>query len=64
MFFIVFASLIIILLTILYYYLTWHFDHWIKRGVIGPKPKPFMGTFPKSSIFLKNFIYDQDEIYR
>lgn len=49
---------------ILYYYLTWHFDYWQKREVIGPKPKPFVGTFPKSAIYLQNFLYDQDDIYR
>lgn len=51
-------------LVILYYYLTWHFNYWQNRGVIGPKPKPFVGTFSKSAVYLQNFIYDQDQIYR
>lgn len=55
---------ILVSIIILYYYLTWHFDYWQKRGVIGPKPLPFVGTFPKSAIYLENFLYDQDNIYR
>lgn len=57
-------SAIIGILMILYYYLTWHFDYWKNRGIIGPKPIPFVGTFPKSAVYLENFLYDQDKIYR
>lgn len=48
----------------LYKYLVWNFDYWEKRGVIGPKPQPFVGTFPRSSVYLKNFVYELDDIYR
>lgn len=57
-------TLIVILLTIFYYYLTWNFNYWQKRNVLGPKPIPFLGTFPKSAVFLKNVLYDIDDIYR
>lgn len=56
---IVFTSIVF-----LYYYLTWHFDYWRDRNIIGPIPWPFVGTFRKSAIYLQNFIYDQDQIYR
>lgn len=62
--FLVIFSTFLASLVLLYYYLTWHFDHWRKRGVLGPKPIPFVGTFPKSAIYLKNFVYEQDDIYR
>lgn len=47
-----------------YFYLTAHFRYWSDRGVLGPKPLPFLGNFPKSSIYLRNFIYELDDIYR
>lgn len=53
-----------IALTILYYYLTWNFDYWKRRGVLGPEPLPFVGSFLKSAVFWRNFVYDQNEIYR
>ncbi|XP_037820699.1 probable cytochrome P450 28d1 isoform X2 [Lucilia sericata] len=48
----------------LYVYLTWHFDHWIKRKIPGPKPLPLFGTFPGMVNAKRNFIYDLDEVYR
>lgn len=48
----------------LYLYLTWNFDYWRKRNVLGPKPLPFVGTFYRSAIFLRNNLYDLDDIYR
>lgn len=62
--FLLILSTIFVSLAILYYYLTWHFDYWRIRDVIGPKPKPFVGTFPKSAVYLQNFLYDQDQIYQ
>lgn len=56
--------LLVIFVIFLYIYLTWNFDYWNKRGIIGPKPLPFLGTFPKSSVYLKNYIYELDDIYR
>lgn len=62
--FLILFSTFIASIAILYLYLTWHFNYWRSRAVIGPKPKPFIGTFPKSTIYWQNFLYDQDEIYR
>ncbi|XP_055371662.1 probable cytochrome P450 28d2 [Condylostylus longicornis] len=38
--------------------------YWRKRGVNGPKPKPFIGTFPKTMLKNSNLIYDQTDLYR
>lgn len=32
------------ILLLLYYYLTYNFDHWKSRGVNGPTPIPFFGN--------------------
>jgi len=37
----------IVILFLLYYYLTINFDYWISRGVNGPKPVPFFGNIAK-----------------
>lgn len=54
------------LLLTLYIYFTWNFNYWKKRGVAGPKPKPYLGTYPKSSTFQTdtNFLLEADEIYK
>lgn len=49
---------------LLYKYLTWNFDYWKKKGILGPKPIPLVGTFPRSCFYFKNFVYELDEIYR
>lgn len=40
--------LILCLVLLAYVYLTWDFKYWKKRGIVGPAPKLFVGTFPKS----------------
>lgn len=62
MFLILFCAILV--LGIFYKYLTWNFDYWIKKDILGPKPLPLVGTFPKSSFYFKNFLYELDEIYR
>lgn len=49
---------------ILYLYLTWNFDHWKKRKIPGPIPKPLFGTFPGMVNAKRNFIYDLEEVYK
>ncbi|XP_058807993.1 cytochrome P450 6k1-like [Phymastichus coffea] len=36
---------LVALLYVVYHLLTWNFDYWEKRQVVGPKPKPLYGTF-------------------
>ena len=47
-----------------YLYLTWNYNYWQSRGVVGPKPRAVVGTFPKSAVYLRNFVYELDEINR
>lgn len=51
---------------ILYLYLTWNFDYWKRRGVAGPQPRPYVGTFPKTAMLDKssNYISETSEIFR
>lgn len=50
----------------LYLYLTWNFDYWKRRGVVGPRPRPYVGTFPKTALLDKssNYINETSEIFR
>lgn len=50
----------------LYLYLTWNFDYWRKRGVVGPTPHIYVGTFPKTALMDKssNYISETSEIFR
>ncbi|KAJ6638118.1 putative cytochrome P450 28a5 [Pseudolycoriella hygida] len=50
----------------LYLYLTWNFDYWKRRGVVGPRPRPYVGTFPKTALMDKNsnYISETSEIFR
>lgn len=51
---------------VLYVYLTWNFDYWRQRGVNGPLPRAYLGTFPKTALFDKssNYIHETSEIFR
>lgn len=65
----VLTGLLVALITILlalYTYFVWNFNYWKRRGVSGPKPKPYLGTYPKSSTFQAdtNFLLEADEIFK
>lgn len=62
---VILLSLFIVVLAF-YLYLTWNFDYWERRGVAGPTPRPYVGTFPKTALFDKksNYIQETTEIYR
>lgn len=49
-----------------YTHLTWHFDYWRTRGVAGPIPRAYLGTFPKTAKLDRNsnYIEETTEIYR
>lgn len=57
---------LIALLVALYIYFTWNFNYWTKRGVAGPKPSPYLGTYPKLTTKQKNtnFLIESHEIYK
>lgn len=50
----------------LYVYLTWNFDYWRRRGVAGPVPRAYLGTFPKTALMdqKSNYLIEMNEIYR
>lgn len=62
---VILLSLLIVVLAF-YLYLTWNLDYWKRRGVAGPTPRPYVGTFPKTALFDKksNYIQETTEIYR
>lgn len=60
----VFVGLLAALIATIYIYLTWSFDFWKRRGVFGPKPYPYVGTYPKTFLYrTHNLIQETKEIY-
>lgn len=57
-------SLVASLVGLIYVFLTWDFDYWKKRGIKGPKPRPFYGNFPNMVNFKRHPCYDMLEIYK
>lgn len=57
-------GLIAILIATLYLYLTKNFEYWARRGFLGPKPYPYVGTYPKTFLYLTaTHISETTEIY-
>ncbi|XP_073831658.1 probable cytochrome P450 28d1 [Musca autumnalis] len=50
-------------LVLLYIFLAWNFNYWKKRGVNGPKPRPFLGNFPSVFTQKRHIACDIQEIY-
>lgn len=58
-------GLLVILVIVFYKYLTWHFGCWKRLGVAGPKPYPYVGTYPKTLLYkTANHLQETTEIYR
>jgi cytochrome P450 family 28 len=57
-------TVLIALAIVVYEYLTWNFDYWIKRNLPGPKPTPLLGNLPNMILGKRNFVYDYDDIYK
>jgi hypothetical protein len=60
---IVLASVVLIVLAI-YYFLTYNFDYWKKRGIVGPKPTAFFGNTPSLFTQKVHIAYEYDQIYK
>lgn len=57
-------SLLATFILSLYIYLTRNFSYWKKRGVAGPTPFPYVGTYPKTFYYrTSNLIQETTEIY-
>lgn len=50
----------------IYLFLAWNFNYWKRRGVFGPTPHCYVGTFPKMALFDKttNYVKETMEIYQ
>uniref|UniRef100_A0A8D8FRG5 Probable cytochrome P450 28a5 n=2 Tax=Culex pipiens TaxID=7175 RepID=A0A8D8FRG5_CULPI len=57
------ASILISIATLLYLYLTWNFNYWRDRGVSGPRPKPFLGTFSSGFTQKEHPVEENNRIY-
>ncbi|KAH8263591.1 hypothetical protein KR044_011089 [Drosophila immigrans] len=57
-------TLVLVLVGLIYVFMTWNFGYWRKRNVPGPKPKIFIGNYPNMYTMKKHAIYDIDKIYR
>lgn len=54
---------ITIILNLFYIFLTWNFNYWKKRGIIGPKPKVLFGNTPNVILQKRSVLLDIQEIY-
>lgn len=60
----VLLGLLVVCTSSFYFYLTRNFNYWKQRGVAGPTPYPFIGTYPKTCYHrTSNFILESTEIY-
>ncbi|KXJ78559.1 hypothetical protein RP20_CCG004243 [Aedes albopictus] len=57
-------SALVALVSFGYLYLTWNFNYWKDRGVPGPQPKPFLGTFSSTFTQKEHPIDENNRIYR
>ncbi|KAH8373272.1 hypothetical protein KR200_001012 [Drosophila serrata] len=55
---------IAVLLGLVYIFLTWNFDYWMKRGIKTAPSWPFVGSFPSIFTRKRNVAYDIDDIYQ
>lgn len=63
--FLTFLVALIGIASALYVYLTWNLNYWRRRGVAGPNPRFYIGTFPKTTLMdpKSNYIDETTEIY-
>lgn len=66
MIFIILFSIFCVFPIAFYLYLTWNFEFWKKLGVVGPIPRVYVGTFPKTALLDKssNYIEETSELFR
>lgn len=50
-------------LAVVYLFLTWEFNFWVKQGVKGPKPKLLLGNIPYLLTQKRHMVYNYDQIY-
>lgn len=60
-----FLVFLIGIVSALYVYSKWNLSYWRRRGVAGPEPSIYTGTFPKTALMdpRSNYIDETTEIY-
>jgi hypothetical protein len=48
----------------IYCFLTYNFDYWMKRGIIGPKPTALFGNIPSLFTQKVHIALEYNRIYR
>uniref|UniRef100_A0A1B0GIK5 Cytochrome n=2 Tax=Lutzomyia longipalpis TaxID=7200 RepID=A0A1B0GIK5_LUTLO len=48
----------------IYFFLTWNYKHWEKRGIPSPEPKILCGNLQGAVFGKKHVVYDFDRIYK
>ncbi|XP_065362737.1 probable cytochrome P450 28a5 [Calliphora vicina] len=61
--FLTIISCIIAFILLFYIFLIWNFDYWKKRGIVSPKPLPFVGNYPSVLTQKRHMAYDLQDIY-
>ncbi|XP_055612264.1 probable cytochrome P450 28d1 [Uranotaenia lowii] len=56
-------GLIVLAGVFFYHWLTWNFDYWQKRGIIGPKPTAAFGNFKGLTLGTEHVAYELEKIY-
>jgi uncharacterized membrane protein YcaP (DUF421 family) len=59
----IFVYLILGLIALAVYYLTYNFDYWWKQNVPSPKARILLGNLPNLMLRKKHLTYDFDKIY-
>ncbi|XP_055911140.1 probable cytochrome P450 28d1 [Eupeodes corollae] len=62
--FLITSGLVGALVALLYVFLVWNFNYWKKKGVKGPKPVPFYGSFPNMVKQKDNLSIDVQKVYK
>jgi hypothetical protein len=57
-------SIVILVLSLLYFVLSQKFKYFSKHGIPGPKPKVPFGNTKDSFLGRRNVTYDIDDVYR
>lgn len=59
----IFLYLLLAVALLVYFYLTWNFDYWSKRGVPSAKPRILFGNLPTVITRKEHLTSDFDRLY-
>ncbi|XP_055710227.1 probable cytochrome P450 28d1 [Phlebotomus papatasi] len=58
-----FLYIVFVIVSGIYFFLTWNYKHWEKRGIPYPEPKIFVGNLPGAVTQKHHVVHDIDRIY-